>query len=71
MFKKLTKFNILEEEKEIEEKMENVKGGIRFPGPLPYPTPVDACFWDCVVQCVGDPIYGANELNLALHFVYN
>jgi hypothetical protein len=70
MFEKLTKSDNLVEGKEDEVKMENVKGGFVI-GPLPYPTPVDACFWDCVVQCVGDPIYGANELNLSLHFVYN
>lgn len=70
MFKKLTRPGILIDGKLNEEKMENIKGGLII-GPLPYPTPIDGCFWDCVLQCVGDPKDGANELNLALYFVYN
>ncbi|MDQ1353615.1 MAG: hypothetical protein QG657_3921 [Acidobacteriota bacterium] len=69
MFNKLTKFNILEEEKESEEKMENVKGGFII-GPLPYPTPIDGCVWACLPQCYGDPIEGAGELSLTWQLVY-
>jgi len=66
LFKKLTKFEILEETKKGEVKLENVKGGLF---PFPYPSPIDYCFLGCVYECHGDPIEGAGELKLALHFV--
>lgn len=68
MFKKLTNFDTLAEEKESEEKMKNAKGGAIHI--LPYPSPIDGCVWPCLSQCDSDPIEGAGELSLTWQLVY-